>query len=70
MCITGHPTVTSLPLSFFLLFLWAFLCPLFSCSAIQILLCVKFAAFGKDDISLLCKTKQKMEKEKKMSQTT
>ena len=70
MCITGPPTVTSLPLSLFLLFPRAFLCPLFSCSATQILLCVRFAALGKDDILLLCKTKQKMEKEKKMSQTT
>ncbi|MXQ92328.1 hypothetical protein E5288_WYG014936 [Bos mutus] len=32
-----------------------------------ILFCVKFAAFGKDDVLLLCKTKQKMEKEKNLS---
>lgn len=70
MGVTGHPTVTSLSLSLFLLLLGAFLCLLFSCSATQILFCVKFAAFGKDDILLLCKTKQKMEKEKNLSQTT
>ena len=65
--IPGHPIVISLPLSLFLLFLGDFLCLLFSYSATQILFCVKFAAFGKDDVLLRCKTKQKMEKEKNLS---
>lgn len=65
--IPGHPIVTSLSLSLFLLFLGAFLCLLFSYSATQILFCMKFTAFWKDDVLLLCKTKQKMEKEKNLS---
>lgn len=67
MGIPGHPIVTSLSLSLFLLFLGAFLCLLFSYSATQILFCMKFTAFWKDDVLLLCKTKQKMEKEKNLS---